>query len=100
VLNAAGAKVDPIVLEAQALGYDGITDAAAFMAGSEDGVERIALAFVSDEEPDADDLAHYLRYRLGGSAPLVYVRLGSIPRNEMGKVLRSQLTETYAALVR
>jgi len=100
VLNAAGAKVDPIVLEAQALGYAGITDAAAFMAVSEDGVERIGLAFVSDDEPDADDLAHFLRHRLGGSAPLVYVRLESIPRNEMGKVLRPQLAATYDAIVR
>lgn len=100
VLNAAGAKVDPIVLETEALRYDGIADVAAFMAGSEDGVERIGLAFVSDEEPDVEDLAHFLRYRLGGSAPLVYVRLESIPRNAMGKVSRSQLAVMYDALVR
>ena len=98
VMNAAGAKVDPIVLETQALGYDGINDAAAFMAGSEDGVDRIGLAFVSDDEPDVEDLAQYLRHRLGGSAPLVYVRLPSIPRNEMGKVLRRDLGATYESL--
>ena len=98
VLNAAGAKVDPIVLEAQALGYEGILDAAAFMAGSEDGVDRIGLAFVSEHEPDVEDFAQFLRHRLGGSAPLVYVRLGAIPRNDMGKVLRSQLAATYESL--
>lgn len=99
VLNAAGAKVDPIVLETQALEYDGITDAAAFMADSEDCVERIGLAFVSDDEPDVEDLAQYLRHRLGGSAPLVYVRLESIPRNDMGKVQRVELATQYRSLV-
>ena len=68
------------------------------MAGSEDGVDRIGLAFVSDDEPDVEDLAQYLRHRLGGSAPLVYVRLPSIPRNEMGKVLRRDLAATYESL--
>lgn len=91
LINAAGVKIDPARVEAQALAFAGIDDAAGCSVPGEHGVETFALAFVGDGGVDVAALSTGLRAAFGDSAPTLYVRVGSIPRTATGKVVRREL---------
>ena len=89
LINAGGLKVDPARIDAVALPFAGVVDAAAFAHVNATGATRIALAFVG--EVDVTALAQHLRAQLGTAAPSVLLRVAEIPRTTMGKVRRGEL---------
>lgn len=89
LINAGGLKVDPARIDAVALPFAGVTDAAAFGHVDGAGVTRIALAFVG--EVDVTALAQHLQAQLGTAAPSVLLRVAEIPRTTMGKPRRGEL---------
>ena len=96
IINAAGIKIDPARLDAAALGFPGVSDAAAFSYENELGLETIAMVFVSDQVTEAQDLSRFLSRSVGESAPSVFVRAEKIPRNHMGKVNRQELAGLFS----
>lgn len=95
IINAAGVKVDPAVVDSVAREFFGISDAATFAITGENQLESIALVFVSENKIDAAEFSRYLAARLGESAPSKLLRVEGIPRNHMGKVNRSGLAELF-----
>lgn len=96
IINAAGIKIDPARLDAAALGFPGVNDAAAFSYEDELGLETIALVFVSEQTIDANEFRRYLSQAVGESAPSVFIRAEAIPRNHMGKVNRQKLMSLFS----
>lgn len=89
LINAGGVKVDPARIDAAALRFAGVTDAAAFSHLDAAGVTRIALAFVG--EVDAEAFLTHLRSELGTASPTLMLRVAEIPRTTTGKVRRGDL---------
>lgn len=98
LINAAGVKIDPARVEAHALAFSGIDDAAGCSVPGAHGVDTFALAFVGSDDVDVAALSTGLRAAFGDSAPALYVRVGSIPRTATGKVVRRELAAVLARL--
>ncbi len=97
IINAAGTKVDPSRVDNLVMSLGVVTDAATFAATDANGLHRVGLAFVCEPGADIRGMGEHLRGILADSAPTVYWRIAQIPRNAMGKPLRRELTERYAA---
>lgn len=90
-LNAAGIKVAPNVIEDVVQDWPEIADVAAFEHLNEMGMGEIAIAVVADAKLDQPGLAKFCRERLRECAPKRILLVKEIPRNETGKIDRSQL---------
>lgn len=95
-INAGGVKVAPDLVEEAVLAFAGIEQCAAFGAPDAMGVERIWTAIVAENTVDLEKLGAQLRDKLSSRAPYRIFRLDEIPRNENGKVLRSELRKLAA----
>ena len=90
-INAGGVKVAPEVIEGVAQSFRGVRDCAAFGMPDPMGVEKIWVAVVADPGLDLEALRKHCAGKLGSRAPQRIVRLGELPRNETGKLLRGSL---------
>lgn len=95
VINAGGNKIDPRVIEDALREVPGVSDAAAFGAPDADGAIAICAAIVADERA-TDEHIDAVRRRLQFVAPKRIFRVGALPRNENGKVLRQALVRLAA----
>lgn len=95
LLNIAGAKVNPAVVDSLAADFPGVRDAAAFGIERATGIAELALAVVADPDCDLRALDRDLRARLRAGHPTTFWRVAEIPRNRMGKVERGLLTEAH-----
>ena len=95
VLNIAGQKVNPAVVDALAAQFTGVLDAAAFGLERASGLAELGLAVVAGPECDLRALDRELRAQLPGSHPTTFWRVAEIPRNRMGKVERGLLADAY-----
>ncbi|MES2632701.1 MAG: class I adenylate-forming enzyme family protein [Pseudomonadota bacterium] len=97
LLNAGGVKVDPVPLEQFLCDLPGIQDAAVFVRESASGTEHLTAAIVCAEEMDSAELKRACVAKFGlGRVPTVYIPAKSIPRNETGKIIRSELRTQFA----
>jgi acyl-CoA synthetase (AMP-forming)/AMP-acid ligase II/alkylation response protein AidB-like acyl-CoA dehydrogenase len=96
VINRGGNKVHPAQVEEVLGGAPGVRDAAVVGASDARLGEVPVAFFVGDAEPEAleslcrDQLVAY-------KVPVAFHRVDALPRNEVGKVLRRELTATLAA---
>ncbi len=95
-INAGGTKLDPVRLDHAALRYPGVRDACGFATPTAEGLDRIGLAIVADDDLDRQALILHLRSELGPAAPTLLARVDAIPRNGAGKPLRRELSLRYA----
>jgi acyl-coenzyme A synthetase/AMP-(fatty) acid ligase len=96
IINIAGQKINPTVVDELALEFLGVRDAAAFGLERADGRAELALAVVSTPDCELGELDLYLRSRLGNGHPSTFWRVGEIPRNQMGKAKRQELATMFA----
>lgn len=96
VVNVAGHKVDPARIDALALDFPRVRDAAAFGFERPDGIAELAIAVVIDPGCDLRELDRMLREQLRQGFPTTYWTVNEIPRNRMGKAERAQLGQDYA----
>lgn len=99
-INAGGVKIDPTRLDAFVIGHPGVGDACSFSYTAESGIEQIGLALVVSDNFDVQALVRELSAQFDVSAPTLVARVDSIPRNEMGKPLRRELSATFGAAAR
>ncbi len=92
IINKGGTKVSPRVIEEALLAVPGVTDAAAFGVPEPSGATSICAAIVTDERFSRTALRAAAR-GLDIAAPSRVMRMRSLPRNENGKVLRSELVK-------
>ena len=93
VINSGGNKVSPHVVEEVLMSVPSVRDAAAFGFPDPQGVTRVwaAIATQNNGPPDHATLEAVCRKHLGSTAPVMFLHLPRIPRNENGKILRDEL---------
>jgi len=93
LLNTGGKKTNPELIESTALALAGVIDVGACVVEKEPGIEQIALAVVAEKQLDLRTLDQLLRKKHPLSHPTVFARVDEIPRNQMGKISRLELSQ-------
>ena len=96
LINLGGYRVRPSAVEEALLSIDAIEDAGAFGAPDASGATRLCAAVVVRGPLDAASLEALVLARLGAGAPTFVMRVGAVPRNAGGKIMR----DTLAAMAR
>ena len=94
VMNFDGILVGPNEIESVLRQHPAVTDVAAFALPSLEHQDIPAAAIVSSQAVNADELGRFCTERLGIRSPRIFVQIDAIPRNAMGKILRSRLAES------
>lgn len=91
IINMGGRKVAPQFAEAALEEHPGVAAAAVFVSGQ--GVEgpRLTAAVVASGPLDLGTLHRHALARLEVLAPVRYVKVRELPRNDMGKIVRDAL---------
>jgi acyl-coenzyme A synthetase/AMP-(fatty) acid ligase len=97
LINSGGNKVSPRVIEDVLLSFAGVREAAAFGVPDSLGLTRIWAAMVVDRPVDGAALQAFCVARLGNVAPKHVMKMDALPRNESGKILRTELARIAAA---
>jgi acyl-coenzyme A synthetase/AMP-(fatty) acid ligase len=97
LINSGGNKVSPRVIEDVLLSFAGVREAAAFGVPDSLGLTRIWAAMVVDRPVDGAALHAFCVARLGNVAPKHVMKMDTLPRNESGKILRTELARIAAA---
>lgn len=91
VLNVNGVKVNTQAIEAALTSLGGLREVAVFGAPDANGMVALCAAVVPAQPLDADAFHAKCREALGRRAPVFIMHLQALPRNPMGKVMRSEL---------
>lgn len=100
VINVGGRKVSPEHVEERLAAFDGVHECAVFAVLGPDGQPRVAAAIVPGPALDWKALALHATSMLDVLAPTYYHEVESLPRNAMGKLMRSELAPLSAAPLR
>lgn len=95
LLNIAGVKVNPALVDDLAAGFPGVIDAAAFGLERDNGIAELGLAVKAEPTCDLKALDQALRRQLVTGFPTTFWRVTEIPRNRMGKVERVLLAQAF-----
>ena len=91
LLNFGGTKLNPEAVEQLANQFDGVLDSAICLIEQNPGIEEVAIAVVGNEALDLRALDKFLRAKSPIGHPTVFTTATEIPRNRMGKIVRSEL---------
>ncbi len=93
MMNFDGVLVGPGEIEAVLQQHPAVVEVAAFALPSQQHQDVPAVAIVSHQPLQTDELARYCRESLGVRAPRLFFRVVEIPKSPVGKVLRRKLTD-------
>jgi len=100
-INRGGVKINPALIDREALMIKGVVDAATFSIPDKYGLPILCMAWKLTYEADEENIKVQLRGAVGeAKTPTFFVRADEIPRNETGKPLRSELTNQYVDILR
>lgn len=96
-INRGGMKITPSEVEEVLVAAPGVREAAV-VGAPDDRLGEVPVAFVVPEDrsapPDAADLEAHCRAHLGPwKVPVRFETLATLPRNEVGKVLKRELSD-------
>ena len=97
VMNFNGIMINPAEIETALRRHPAVQDVAAFALPSPEHQDVPAAAIVSSQPLPVDELVRFCEEQLGIRAPRLFFRVGEIPKNPIGKVLRRNLTEQAMA---
>jgi len=100
IIKSGGYKISALEIESALLEHPLITEAAVIGMPDPEWGERVAAVFVSSEpdHPQDEELAAWLKGRVAHyKVPTLWYRDAELPRNAMGKIVKSRLRETVAA---
>lgn len=105
VINLGGDKISPERVELAIVDYPGIRDAGVFTLQTPLGLDRLIAAVVWDGSGHRETRMRDLHAFVAGKLPLQYipklfVTLGGIPRNHMGKIDRPALKQLATEALR
>ena len=96
LINAAGIKINPAVIDATLMGYRGIQDLAAFGYLEPGEVHKqLGIAIVTNESISIEQFNLRLKQAVPETNHIVIFHVAEIPRNALGKPLRRQLAQAY-----
>jgi acyl-CoA synthetase (AMP-forming)/AMP-acid ligase II len=93
LINIGGLKLSPAIADDVLSGLPGVKDVAVVGIETPRGVMPCA-AVVAGEDFDGKALTEAFRAKFRRAPPPVIAKVASIPRNEMGKVMRQSLAES------
>ena len=93
MINVAGVKMNPLDIEAVLAECAGVVDAAALAGVAPNGKSFLMAAVQAGEGFDEAAVLAHCRERLGRRAPVRLVQVPGLPRNAMGKLMRSELAQ-------
>lgn len=95
-INVGGRKFYPAVIEAALTRSPGVREAAVFSLQDAAGTTILAAAIVGDNDDALRGLPDFCgREGMGPLAPRRFFRVGTLPRNPAGKVVRSALPAMF-----
>lgn len=94
VLNFGGAKINPEIIDQIALALPGVVDCAAFSIPGPLGVDKLAIAIVTDESFLREEFEREMEVQSPYRLEAIW-SLEQIQRNDNGKLLRSTLRDQY-----
>lgn len=101
MINLGGTKISPAEIDNSIQGYAGILDVATFGFENQLGYEDICAAVVVADGFDMETFRQYLtRTMPKHKKPAWIIRLHEIPRNQIGKPLRTQMREQFGDFLR
>jgi acyl-CoA synthetase (AMP-forming)/AMP-acid ligase II len=101
VLNAGGGKLSAEKVEAALMSFQGVSEAAVFMATNALGVEEVWAGIVCSEKVDSESLRAHCRPRMPAVfVPAHVVTLEALPINATGKIDRPRLKEMVLSTAR
>ena len=86
-------KVNPQIIEELVLDYAGVIDCGTFTYRNASGDQVLAVAIVGDKDLNLKLMTSAIARELGEMSPQTYFVTDTIPRDTLGKVLRSELTK-------
>lgn len=89
LINAGGVKIDPARIDSALLVLDGVVDGAVAALDIGAGAVGVGVALVVDDDFDLESVIAPVTASCQGVKPSAIVRVESIPRNAMGKVVRA-----------
>ena len=96
LVNTAGAKLNPALIDSKLLGYRGIKDLAAFGYNVPDQIHKsLAIAIVTSAEISIENFREHLLDVVPETNDIVIVQVTEIPRNALGKPMRKQLAQMF-----
>lgn len=100
VFNLSGDKIRPEVVEDAIMSFPGIRQAAAFIQKNDLGIAELWGAVVAGGPLEEAALSKHCVEKLGRAfAPVHYVKVDALPRNDMGKLERHRLPELLGRAV-
>jgi acyl-CoA synthetase (AMP-forming)/AMP-acid ligase II len=96
VINIAGKKINPALIEAQLLRFAGVREAVAFGRKSSQRNEEVAACVVADVDVRENDLLEFCRQELSPwQVPKQIFIVDTMPTNERGKISRRELAQRF-----
>ncbi len=96
-----GENISPTEVEAEILRVPGIQDCAVFGVESAEWGQEVGSALVAEDGFNPENLPGLLSKRLASyKIPSIYYRVGEIPRNASGKILRTELQRQARTLTK
>jgi long-chain acyl-CoA synthetase len=96
LINVAGKKLNPAVIEAVLLRFPGVRQAVAFGRESALRNEEVAACVATDVDPSETDLIEFCRRELTAwQVPKRVFIIDAIPVNERGKISRRELARRF-----
>ncbi|WP_345634574.1 AMP-binding protein [Rugosimonospora acidiphila] len=97
LVNSGGTNVSTLDVEAAAMAYPGVIEAAVFGVPHPVLTESVVAAVRTRPGLDPADLAEHLRRAKGSAAPQRIVVVEDLPRNLLGKIDKKQLRKDFVA---
>jgi acyl-CoA synthetase (AMP-forming)/AMP-acid ligase II len=98
IINVGGNKINPETIEAVLLSHSGVVRAGAFCRSNADGVDEVWSVVTCANDLNLDELRAYCARELPPLfVPVHIVRVADIPRNDMGRIIRTKLESTVPA---
>jgi acyl-coenzyme A synthetase/AMP-(fatty) acid ligase len=99
LLNFGGSKIAPAEIEEALAAIPGVIDFAVYGGTSPSGMTFPCVAAIGSEALEDEALVRACAKAFPWIPPLTIIRVAAIPRNEMGKVMRTQLPVVKSAVV-
>lgn len=94
-----GYRIELAEIETNLMAHPLMRDTVALLVETEDGLTELMAFFESDADVDVASLAEFLKNRIPQyMIPRRFVRVGSLPRNDRGKIARDELLKKYSVL--
>ena len=93
VINRGGVKIAPAIIEDVIKAHPAIADAGVVAVTDEKGMPQIWAGVVAKGKFSEIEVLAYARGKLGNVTPNQIIAVGSLPRNQLGKIIRSELAQ-------